>query len=112
MGKVGSHFGEGNQAIFQPIRCSGKSVGRYVSLCLKRWRKSGGTGDGKGVRNIGHFYRRAWGNFLILSIGKYEKGVPKGVGRSVPRGVPGSGGNIVGTGVGESGWNSDGDSGA
>ena len=84
-------------------------------ICLSLSEKSGGISDGKGVRNIGHFYRRSWGNLLILSIEKYEKGVPKsvpkGVGRSVPRGVPSSGGNFVGTSVGESGWKSDGDSG-
>lgn len=110
MGQVGSHFGEENLAIFQPFRCSGKSVGRTVFLCLKKGgEKSGGISDGKGVRNIRHFYRRAWGNLLILSIGKYEKGVPKSVpksvGRSVPRDVPSSGGNTVGTGVDESGLN-------
>ena len=36
MGKVGSHFWKENLAIFQPIRCSRKRVGRYVSLCLKK----------------------------------------------------------------------------
>lgn len=99
-------------------------AGRSVFLCLKKvaekWRKSGGTGDGKGVRNIGHSFRRSCANSLILSIRKYEKGVPKsvpksvpkGVGRSVPKGVPTGDGNIVGTGVGKSGWIGDGDCGS